>query len=260
MSNTLSKNLAKLIKSLDTKKGRTKNGLFLAEGLKLVSDMLKSDFELFKLVTTEELADKFNVSGDKLAIDSAENIKKASLQKTPQNTLALFRLPEQPSNLNLNLNLNTLLICLDGLQDPGNLGTIVRTCSWYGINNIICSKDTADIYNPKAMQASMGGLRNVKVHYCDLTTFLTRCKASGVSIIATHTEGKSLDDTILSASSILILGNEGKGVSEEIMALADTKVGLPSFHGGCGAESLNVSIANAIFCHEYRRNNKTTMQ
>lgn len=254
MSSTLSKNLAKLIKSLDSKKGRTKHGLFLAEGSKLVSEMLQSKFELYTLICTKDDVDKFNIAEKKLIVDTSENIKKVSLQKTPQNTLAVFKIPEQTDNPKVNTH--SLNVCLDGVQDPGNIGTIVRTCSWYNIKNVICSKDTVDIYNPKAIQASMGGLRNVEVHYTDLHHFLSQHKNMGLPIITTQMEGEAIYSTKLPKSAFLVLGNEGRGVSEEVVYISDTKIAIPSFHGNIGTESLNVSIANAVFCHEYRRNNK----
>ncbi|MFV0505540.1 MAG: TrmH family RNA methyltransferase [Bacteroidales bacterium] len=252
MSNTLSKNLEKTIKSLNSKKGRTKSGLFLAEGSKLIADMLRAEhYALFKLVTTKELSPLFDVPEEKLILGTADDIKKVSLQKSPQSALALFHFPEQ--SLESNLDLDGLTICLDGLQDPGNLGTIVRTCSWYSIKNIVCSVDTADIYNPKAIQASMGGLCNVNVYYTDLLGFIDKCKNLGVHVATTQMQGQDLHKTKVPESLILILGNEGKGVSEALSKAASSKLAILPFHKGVGAESLNVSIANAIFCHEYRR-------
>lgn len=246
----LGKNKIKFIHSLEKKKYRTESGCFLAEGNKLVADILPA-FECELLVAQASwLATQGDIQAKELLIVDEEDIRKASLLKNPQEVIAVFRQPQyrlDESELNGKLNL-----ILDGVQDPGNLGTIIRIADWFGITDIICSLDSADVYNPKVVQATMGGIAGVRVHYLELQSFLSNIK--DVPVYGTFLDGDIIYQKELKQNGFIVMGNEGNGISPEIESLVTEKLYIPDFSDeGRSAESLNVAVATAVVCSEFRR-------
>ena len=249
----LSKNKLKLIQSLNYKKGREKGNCFLAEGAKIVTEALKSNFHVDSLMATSEFTDSHSLLCKK-ACNTAEVTKKelqtASLLQSPQDALAIIRLPEESFSVSV-LN-NQFSLALDSVQDPGNMGTIIRIADWFGIRHILCSMDTADCFSPKVIQASMGAIFRVKIHYLDLKYTLEEIRKLKISVFGTYLDGENVFTSSLPSSGILVMGNEGNGISEKISRYIDKKLTIPSF-GNSGTESLNVAIATAICCAEFRR-------
>ena len=247
----------KKVRSLQQKKFRDELGLFVAEGDKCVEELRKG-FELVSLYREGENATR-------------TEIKQMSGLQTPQGTIAVFRKPILPLAPSLEERAGgEVIIALDGVQNPGNLGTIIRTCDWFGVHDIVCSHDTADCYNPKVVQATMGALARVRVQYTDLAEWLKAVSSqhSDVRIYGTLLEGKDMYEELsairnqLSAegsklkaeSSIIIMGNEGNGISEEVRAMVTHPIRIPSYPKDAEtSESLNVSIATAIVLAEFRR-------
>lgn len=245
----LSKAKIKWIHSLEMKKFRNEYGLFLAEGHKLVGDLLPLLSCRFLAATPKWLAQHPATKADEICEVSDEELRRASIQQHPQEVLAVFEIPQHQLSIN-ELN-KSLSLALDGVQDPGNLGTIIRIADWFGIENVICSKDTVDAYNPKTIQASMGAIGRVKVHYCLLPELFKQVQ---VPLFGTFLEGENIYRKTLPAQGIIVMGNEGKGVSKEVAALVDEKLFIPNFPPERqGSESLNVSTATAIVCSEFRR-------
>lgn len=248
----LSKNKIKYIQSLKDKKNRDQFKTFVSEGDKMVSELLTlMDCQL--LVATPDFIKNINLSDcnvEQLIEVSKQDIEKASLQKNPQQALAVFYQPAHIiSHENISKQLN---LALDGIQDPGNLGTIIRLADWYGIENIFCSKDTVDVFNPKVVQATMGALARVKVHYVDLSSFLMNL--SDCPIYGTFLDGTNMYDKTLSASGIIVMGNEGNGIRENVKKSITDKLFIPNYPPErITSESLNVAIATAIICSEFRK-------
>ncbi|MDR1809632.1 MAG: RNA methyltransferase [Prevotella sp.] len=246
----VSKNKLKYIRSLREKKFRSEHQTFVAEGNKLVFDLLPY-MKCRLLVATPDFlktADTKNV--EEIIPASETECAQVSALKTPQQALGVFYQPEYaPDYPALN---HQLSLALDGIQDPGNMGTIVRLADWYGIENIFCSKDTADIYNPKTVQATMGALARVKLHYLDLGAFLE--KMADLPIYGAFLDGNNIYEQDLSPSGIIVMGNEGNGIRPEIAALVSRRLYIPSYPAGRKtSESLNVAVAAAIVCAEFRR-------
>ena len=238
----LSKNQIKLIKSLSQKKSRQQNGLFSVEGIKGISEFLKSDFMLKHLYTTESI---FDASIDLTTKISEVELKKISTLKNPNTALAIFEIPaEIPSQV------NGLIVALDDVRDPGNLGTIIRLCDWYGIKDLVCSLNTVDCYNSKVVQATMGSLTRVNVQYVDLETYL---QSSKTEVFGTLLAGENIYTTTLPNEGIIVLGNEANGISEAIKQKVTRKVTIPQFGTIKETESLNVANATAILLSEFRR-------
>lgn len=235
------KNKIKLIISLSQKKKRLKHRLFVAEGKKTIDELLNSGFELELLLS--ETPD-FEVPSGKMELVSPALLKKVSQLVAPQGVLALFKIPKPQKILE-----NELLIALDGVRDPGNLGTIIRLCDWFGVSNLVCSEDTVDCYNPKVVQASMGSIARVNVVYLDLNNFLSTQNP----VYGTFMDGENVYETILSKKGVLVLGNEANGISKEIEALTTKKLAIPRFGAQKNTESLNVATATAILLSEFRR-------
>jgi len=247
----LSKSAQKLIRSLELKKFRQETGLFIAEGTKLTTDLLDL-LECKLLVATEKWVDSnkdYCSKAKEVVTDDIEIINKISLQKNPQGVLAVFKIPEY--NLEeIDIN-DKLSLALDNIQDPGNMGTIVRIADWFGIETIICSKETADAFNPKSVQASMGAIGRVKVIYTDLASFFSENK---LPVYGTFLEGDTINNCELSNNGIILMGNEGKGISDILKPFVNRKIFIPDFPlGQTGSESLNVANATAIVCYEFRR-------
>lgn len=230
----ISKNKLKLIKALATKKGRERSGLFLAEGPKIVDELIAGGFEL------------------EFLIDNPDEVCQASLLQHPQGVIGVFKQKVQPeSETPLG---QTLTIALDCVQDPGNLGTIIRIADWFGIRNIICSIDTADCWNPKVVQATMGSIARVAIRYANLESELTSI-STDTPVYGTVLDGTSLyDEKSLADRGIIVMGNEGNGISPSIRRLLTHRLVIPPFAKyGPTAESLNVAVATAIVCAEFRR-------
>jgi TrmH family RNA methyltransferase len=239
----LSKNQIKLINSLSQKKYRNKYNLFVAEGIKVIKELLNSNYELELLYST---TDVFYVPTEKLQLITEADLKKISKLATPQVALAIFKIPEK----NDTMKAVDFAVALDGVRDPGNLGTIIRLCDWFGVKQILCSNDTVDCYNEKVVQATMGSLARVHIAYADLYETL---KNTDLPLLGTFMEGENVYKTQLPSSGILILGNEANGISSSIASLASQKISIPQFGENQSTESLNVATATAILLSEWRR-------
>ena len=241
----ISKAQVKLVRSLQQKKFRDELGLFVAEGEKCVSEIAKG-FELVSLFREGENATR-------------TEIEQMSGLRTPQGVMGVFR---KRTMDNGQWTMDGLTLVLDGVQDPGNLGTIIRTCDWFGVHDIVCSLDTADCYNPKVVQATMGALARVRVHYVDLPQWLKEVssQSSDIRIYGTLLDGKDMYEELkvrgerLTAKGIIIMGNEGNGISQEVRPFITHPIRIPSYPKDVEtSESLNVSIATAIVLAEFRR-------
>ena len=247
----LSKNKIKYIRSLEQKKYRKEEKAFLAEGHKLVGD-LSGHFECRLVAATSTWLESHpDIKADEIVEVSEEELKKASLLKTPQDVLAVFRIPEtDPGTRDI---AGSLCLALDDVQDPGNLGTILRTADWFGIRHVFCSIGTADAYNPKTVQATMGAIARVRLHYLSLAETLQQTECD-YPIYGTLLEGKNIYERDLKNNGLIIMGNEGKGLSPEIRRLVTDSLYIPSYPTDRPtSESLNVAIATAIVCAEFRR-------
>ena len=240
---SISKNQIKLITSLSQKKYRQKHKLFIAEGVKVVGEFLASSFELETLFCIDGFDSE--VSDQKIVRISENDLKKISSLKTPNKMLGLFRIPTQKPQKNSNL-----IMALDAVNDPGNLGTIIRLCDWFGVDQIICSNDTVDSFNQKVVQASMGSLTRVSILYLDLANYLTN---TNLPAFIADMDGVNVYNTQLPKEGILVMGNEANGVCEEIKQLVTTKIAIPRFGAIQETESLNVATASAILLSEFRR-------
>lgn len=241
----ISKSQIKLVRSLQQKKYRDETGLFVAEGDKCVEELLKS-FELVQFYREGENATR-------------TEIEQLSGLRTPQGVVGVFK--KRPIG-DWKLEIGELVLALDGIQDPGNLGTIIRTCDWFGVHTILCSPDTADCYSPKVVQATMGALARVHVHYVDLPKWLRefRSQKSDIRIFGTLLDGKNMYEELSEFShlhsefSVIIMGNEGNGISQSVRPFITHPLRIPSYPKDAEtSESLNVAIATAIVLAEFRR-------
>lgn len=253
----ISKNKIKYIHSLELKKNRDSLGVFVAEGPKVVGDIAaRYPHKLRVLIASDEWLgknrDKIDTSRCEVIVANETELSKASFLCHPQQVLAVFE--KFDNQLPTSLPSDELTIALDGVQDPGNLGTIIRIADWFGVKNIVCSRETADIYNPKVVQATMGSIARVNVAYTQLADFLDS-KPAGTPVYGTLLEGENMYNTNLTPGGIIIMGNEGKGISHDIRSRITHGLRIPSYpeHHET-ADSLNVAIATAIVCAEFRRN------
>jgi len=251
----LSKNKIKLIQSLNRKKDRDESGLFLVEGNKMVEEALRSEYQIETLVCTSQFADQhpeIRSKAKELIEADRDSIQKASLLQNPQEALAIVM---QPKLITPELNLNTeLCLALDFIQDPGNLGTILRIADWFGINTVICSENTVDVFTPKVVQASMGAIFRIKTSYTNLESFLLEASKSQIPVYGTFMDGNNIYTESLTKNGIIVLGNEGNGISDSISRLVTRRISIPTFSTNPNkAESLNVAIAASICCSEFRR-------
>ena len=235
----ISKNQIKNITRLKQKKYRQQEGLFIAEGRKVIKEFLNSTFKLVDLFTTET----FDV--DQEVIISENDLKKVSCLTTPNKALAVFKIPED-----LNIQSDGLILALDSVRDPGNLGTIIRLCDWFGVDQLVCSQETVDCYNPKVVQATMGSLTRVAIHYVDLEDYLQK---ADLPVFGAFMEGKDVYKSKMPKAGILVLGNEANGISKAIEACVTDKISIPRFGALQATESLNVATAGAILLSEFRR-------
>ncbi len=243
----ISKNQIKFIRQLEQKKFRHREGLFVAEGTKVVGDLLKAGYIPHSLYATPDWIASHSVAEATEVTD--DELTRLSFQQHPQQVLALFPIPPLNSKF---LILNSLALALDGVQDPGNLGTIIRIADWFGISNIICSEDTVDAYNPKVVQATMGSIARVNIIYTNLLELLDGLPADS-PVYGTLLDGENIYTQELTPHGLIIMGNEGNGISDAVRQRVNRRLLIPDFHNGDTADSLNVAIATAITCSEFRR-------
>ncbi|MBT7424661.1 MAG: RNA methyltransferase [Flavobacterium sp.] len=238
---SLSKNHLKLITSLSQKKYRHKYKLFVVEGMKVVQEFLNSSYELEILFSTES---SFSYLDSFIEV-SEQELKKISSLKTPNKVIALFKIPVQK-----NTSSSGLIVALDAINDPGNLGTIIRLCDWFGIDQLLCSKETVDCYNTKVVQSSMGSLTRVAISYIDLKEYLT---SVSIPVFIADMDGDNIYKMKPPTSAVLVMGNEANGISNSIKQIVSTKITIPRYGNSQLTESLNVATATAILLSEFRR-------
>lgn len=248
----LSKATLKLIKSLELRKFRKESGLFVAEGGKTVTDLLQQGIEAYKIFATRDWMDNHSCEClVEITEITDEEMRRASFLRTPQGILALFKQPGY--SMDPTCPTRELCLALDNVQDPGNLGTIIRIADWFGIENIYCSNGSADVYNPKVIQATMGAVGRVKIHYTNLPQLIESIKDK-TNIYGTFLDGENLYGKELKNKGLIIMGNEGNGISDECGRLVSDRLLIPNYPAGrATSESLNVSVATAIICSEFRR-------
>ena len=264
----ISKARIKWIKSLEMRKYRLQNKAFVAEGPKLVGELLPYSTPLYVAATKEWLMENSHLLNAVKEVDevSREELERASLLRTPQSVLAVMPIPEwsmanypfldalaprRDCSRGSSIIHCQLAIALDGIQDPGNLGTILRIADWFGIHTVLCSEGTADAYNPKCVQSCMGALARVHVHYCNLPELLSKVQ---MPVYGTFLDGKDIYTEELSQNGIIVMGNEGNGISKEVATHVSRRLYIPNYpHGSLTTESLNVAVATGIVCAEFRR-------
>ena len=238
---SLSKNHLKLITSLSQKKYRHKYKLFIVEGIKVVQEFLNSSYELEILFSTES---SFSYLDSFIEV-SEQELKKISSLKTPNKVIALFKIPVEK-----NSSSSGLIVALDAINDPGNLGTIIRLCDWFGIDQLLCSKETVDCYNTKVVQSSMGSLTRVAISYIDLKEYLI---SVSIPVFIADMDGDNIYEMKPPTSAVLVMGNEANGISNSIKQIVSTKITIPRYGNSQLTESLNVATATAILLSEFRR-------
>jgi TrmH family RNA methyltransferase len=245
----VSKAKIKWVRSLEMKKYRDKNQLFVAEGNKLVSELIRVFACEWMLAETSWMATQGDLPAKELVVAAEGDIGKVSLLKSPQQVLAVFQRPY--FDLEEANPARQLILALDGVQDPGNLGAIIRLADWFGIEHVVCSADTADAFNPKSVQATMGAIGRVKIHYTHLENYL---RSTDTPLYGAFLKGSNLYEKRLSANGVLVMGNEGNGIRPAIEPLISDRLYIPPYPiGGTNSESLNVAVATAIICAEFRR-------
>ena len=248
----ISKNQVKYIRQLELKKYRKREGLFVAEGPKVVGDLLRR-YTPKAVFATKAWTSSTDVALSCLTLVTEEELQRISFLQHPQQVLALFPIPTfhlPPSTFHLPPS--TLSLALDGVQDPGNLGTIIRIADWFGIDTIFCSEGTVDTWNPKVVQATMGSIARVHLIYID-TMQLLDSLPKDFPVYGTFLDGENIYTQELSQQGLIVMGNEGNGISDAVRARVTHKLLIPDFHKGPTADSLNVAIATAITCSEFRR-------
>lgn len=249
----ISKNQIKFVYSFGKKKTRDEHQLFLAEGVKILRDILPY-FEAEFVCATEEAYDEIkSLTKSHVEMATHAEIEKMTQLQSPPKALALLKMSQR--KLDFASISKSLVLALDGVQDPGNVGTILRIADWFGINTVLCSQQTADVYNPKTIQATMGAIARVSVSYVDLPSTLQTLKDKyKMPIYGTFLDGKNMYETELTSNGIIVMGNEGNGVTPEIDKISDHRLYIPNYPVGVPtSESLNVSVATAIVCAEFRR-------
>lgn len=236
-----------LVRSLADKRGRTEHGLFVAEGEKLIGELRASHLRVRKIFTATGA-----FAGPEVERVSPHDMERLSLLKTASSELALVEIPHY--TLDAARLADRLTLALDDVQNPGNLGTIIRLADWYGIGDVVCSPATADCFNPKVVQATMGAILRVRVHYTPLAPFLREAAAHGLPVYGTFLDGENLYRTELTPTGIVVMGNEGRGITPEVAATVTRKLLIPPYPADRRTtESLNVAMATGIVCAEFRR-------
>lgn len=247
----ISKNKIKYIHSLELKKNRKQENLFVAEGPKVVGDLLEYNSAHTLIATKEWLDNNGSVNANEIIEVSDEELRKISFLQHPKQVIGVFNIID--NEININDIKENLCIALDGVQDPGNLGTIIRIADWFGITRIYCSHETADVYNPKVIQATMGSIARVNVMYTDLAALIDKLPGN-TPVYGTLLDGNNIYKQKLSDYGLIIMGNEGNGISEAIASRVNNKLLIPNYPPERKtADSLNVAIATAIVCAEFRR-------
>ena len=241
----ISKNQMKLIKQLEQKKFRRREGLFVAEGPKVVGDLMKR----WKPVAVFATADYEHSMPVEVQLITDEELRRVSFLQHPQQVVALFPLPEPSVFVP---DSSKLILALDGVQDPGNLGTIIRLADWFGITDIICSMETADAWNPKVVQATMGSIARVNITYTNLPDLLAQLPPEH-PVYGTLLDGDNIYQQQLTQGGIIVMGNEGNGLTGKVRQRVNRRLLIPSYRSDDTAESLNVAIATAVVCAEFRR-------
>lgn len=254
----LTANLRKIITSLQTTKGRREEGMFMVEGARSLREMLPR-FEPVYLVATaswiDENSEEFlsSLKDEQILLARPDEIERMSTMTTPQGVIGVFRIPKGAA-VEIFPDKDELILALDRVQDPGNLGTIIRTADWFGISRILASEDTVDAFNPKVIQATMGALARVQMIYCNLPLTLSRLKKEKWPIYGTFLDGNNIYDTELTPGGILVMGNEGNGISDEVAASVGQPLLIPAYPADVPTvESLNVGVATAVTVAEFRR-------
>lgn len=244
----LSKNQIKSIVSLHSSKNRRKESKFIAEGVKIVEELLNSDFKIAAIFAVSDWVEDNEGCAEHIFQVSEKELQRISMLKTPNKVLAVVDFPEINA---LDFEDGDLVLALDTIQDPGNLGTIIRIADWFGINKIVCSNDTADVFNPKVVQATMGAFSRVKLYYTNLANWISNLPEK-TPVYGTILNGDNMYETELSESGVIIMGNEGNGISGEVQQLLSKGIKIPAY-GNSQMESLNVAVATSIICAEFRR-------
>lgn len=239
----VSKNQIKLITSLQLKKYRNEHKLFIAEGVKVIQELLESNLVLEHLFTTEAIFE--TVPNFQRTLVKEPDMKRISALTAPNSCLAIFRIPKASEIENTGL-----IVALDDIRDPGNLGTIIRLCDWFGVKQLLCSTETVDVYNPKVIQATMGSITRVNINYVDLNQYIS---ATRLPVFGTFMDGKNVYTESLPKQAIVILGNEANGISSSVEKAIQNRIAIPRFGSLQQTESLNVAAATAIFLSEFKR-------
>ena len=240
---SLSKNNIKLITSLQQKKYRQKHQLFVAEGVKVVNELLASSLEVEHIFSVD--ASFETLKNCEITLISESELKKVSTLKSPNKVLGLFKIPKEKE-----INQDKFMVALDGVNDPGNLGTIIRLCDWFGVTELVCSKNTVDCYNQKVVQSTMGSLTRVNISYVDLQDFLSNSK---LPVFTADMDGENVYTSSLPEKAVLVMGNEANGISPEIAQTVKHALTIPRFGDLQQTESLNVATATAILLSEFKR-------
>ncbi|NNT70662.1 RNA methyltransferase [Flavobacterium sp. IMCC34852] len=240
----VSKNQIKLITSLQHKKYRNEHQLFIAEGVKVIQELLQSNIVLEHLFETESIFE--SVLPSQKTLIKEVDMKRISVLTSPSSCLAIFKIPKAKI-----IEDKGLIVVLDDIRDPGNLGTIIRLCDWFGVKQLVCSKETVDVYNPKVIQATMGSITRVNLVYLDIQDFIAQ---TSLPVFGTFMDGKNIYKEVLPTEGVLIFGNEANGISTSVEKIIKNRIAIPRFGDIQQTESLNVATATAICLSEFRRN------
>ncbi len=239
-----------MVRSLGDKRARQEMGLFVAEGEKFIRELIDSKLRVRKIYVTDDSDLEVGFDGEQVELISGAEMGRITQLKSSNNSLAIVEIPRH--TLDVESLKGKLSLVLDGVQNPGNLGTIIRLADWFGIDDIICSPTCADCFNPKVVQATMGAILRVKVHYTDLMPFMESGRDLGIPIYGTFLDGDTLYGKSLTSDGLVVMGNEGQGISEVVATYVNERLYIPPYGEG-GSESLNVAIATSIICAEFRR-------
>ncbi|MFT4544858.1 MAG: TrmH family RNA methyltransferase [Bacteroidia bacterium] len=237
----------KSIRSLQQKKFRREQGLFVAEGVKTVSELLSSNLTVEHVYATEPL----EVGNSSIIVETvkAKELERISSLTSANSVLAIAKIPvEKPIN-----HSNSMVLVLDGIRDPGNLGTIIRTAKWFGVEDIICSEDCVDAYSPKVVQSSMGGLFHVNLNYTELHEVIPQLKSNGYNVVGAAMNGVSIYDSKKQGKNALVIGSESHGISDAVQELCDELVTIPNLEKTQKIESLNAAVATSVLLSELTR-------
>jgi TrmH family RNA methyltransferase len=250
----LSINQIKFIKSLEHKKYRKTHNCFVVEGEKMVLELMNSSFEIITIFAIKPFIHKYfkeNNYSFKINEITDSELSRVSFLQTPNQVLAIARLPMLKP---IDVSKSDLILALDNIQDPGNLGTIIRTAGWFGITQLFCSPETVDAFNPKVVQATMGAIFRTQITYSPLPEIIQKAKANRIPVFGTVLSGKNIYNHKLPKNAVIVMGNESKGISDELRTQLDTEILIPPFPENSDTmESLNVSVATALVCAEFRR-------